>query len=685
MESQPNVQKIPWHLITIFFLLTIGILIVGYFYYEHQVTYLKQEKQNELTAIMNMKIGQIANWRQERVADANVLFDDSFLALRIKNLLEGRGTPELKGRILSRMAALRFYQYQYIALLNSRGDVILSYPEGKWGHAPLIIKLAKEAMQTQKIIFSDLYRNENGKAIHLSLIVPILVGSGPGKNSIGVIVIGIDPHQFLYPLIQSWPTPSRTAEAELLRREGNEVVLLNELRHRQGTALTLRFPLTETELLAAMAVRGEKGVVEGKDYRGVAVLGVVGGVPDSPWFLAVEVDAQEVLAPVLYYFQVMLVLMITLIAAAGLGLAFIWRNQQATFYRRQFEIERDKRSLALRYEYLTRYANDIILLIDQDLQIVEANERAMASYGYGRDELLTFSLKELHPPETQSLLDDRLQHAGDQDGLIFEASQLRRDGTIFPAEISLCLIDVEGQKVYQEIIRNITERKLAEESLRALTAELLTAQEAERRRISLFLHDDLGQALMVLKFQMSTIKDKLRKDRNILSNDCEELLHYLKNLIDKVRQLSRDLNPPTVLEDLGLGVALKYLIEEFGKHYNIQPNRVDIDEIDQLFSKQAQINIYRIFQECLTNIGRHAQATQISIDIKKMDDRVSFMIQDDGEGFDMKLVLGQKTMSPGLGIPAMTERVKILGGSIDIRSKKGTGTRIIFDIPIDTK
>lgn len=685
MEPQPNFRKIPWDLISIFFSLSLGILIIGYFYYVNQVTHIKQEKQSELAAIMQLKIKQIISWRKERVADGNVILNDPFFTVQVKDFLKGKRTPELKKQIFKRMEIMRFYEYENIILLDAQGKVALTFPQGRETLDPHTRKLVTETIRTKKMSFSDLYLCDDSKIIRLSLVVPLLLSEGRDNDLIGVILVSIDPQQFLFPLIKSWPTPSRTAETELLRREGNEVVFLNELRHRQGTALTLRFPISEPNLVSAMAARGEKGPVEGRDYRGIAVLGAIGDIPDSLWFLAVEIDVNEVFAPIRAYANLMTFLMVALVVGAGAGLAFIWRNQQVASYRRQLKTERERQALAQRYEYLSRYANDVILLADQDLQILEANDRALDSYGYGRDELLKMSLKDLHPSEIRTLLGEKLQYARDQDGLIFETFQQRKNGATFPVEISLRLLEVEGQKIYQEIIRDITERKVAEESLHELTSELMTAQEAERLRISMLMHDELGQALLVLKFQISTIKDKLKEDNNILSSDCEDLLQYLKGLIDHVRRLSRDLNPPTVLEDLGFGQALKYLIEEFADHYDIRQNRGDIDEIDQLFSKQDQIHIYRIFQESLANIGRHAQAKGIIAEIKKKGNYVSFMIQDDGKGFDMGRVLGRKTMSPGLGMTTLTERVKLLGGSINIWSKKGAGTRITFNIPLDTQ
>ncbi len=105
-------------------------------------------------------------------------------------------------------------------------------------------------MQAQKVVFSDLYRDEDSKVM-LSVLTPLLVIQGNEKVIIGVILMRIEPYQFLYPLIKSWPTPSLTGETELIRREGNEVVFLNELRHRQNIPLNLRFPLDSPKLVAA--------------------------------------------------------------------------------------------------------------------------------------------------------------------------------------------------------------------------------------------------------------------------------------------------------------------------------------------------------------------------------------------------------------------------------------------------
>ncbi|MFA5111264.1 MAG: PAS domain-containing protein [Desulfobaccales bacterium] len=248
--------------------------------------------------------------------------------------------------------------------------------------------------------------------------------------------------------------------------------------------------------------------------------------------------------------------------------------------------------------------------------------------------------------------------------------------------------DTEGIPVkLLGIMQNITDRKHVEEKLREsehnlryLTSRLLSAQETERKRISRDLHDDLGQSLMALKMQLRAIGKTLPPNLWQPKEDVTAAGNYVDEIVENVRRLSRALRP-AVLEDLGLLVALKYLCEEFSKQHGIKVF-LDLDKVKDLISPEAQIIIYRIFQESLTNIGKHAQASQVDLSIKKQEDQLFFSIQDNGVGFDLSQVLGQNASRRGLGLAAMEERMRMLGGSLEITSRQGEGTRISFTVPV---
>jgi PAS domain S-box-containing protein len=683
MSAPDDSRKFPRYFLLIFCILAVGILTTGYLYYKNQEGYIKKEKQQELAAIIALKVEQIISWRQERLDYASTIMDDPFFAIRVMDFFKGKTQPRLRQQILERLTALAAYRYHSLALIDPQGKVRLAAPTSGRELNSYLQSLAAQAIQTQKVVFSDLYQDEDSKP-RLSVLTPLLVMQGEKKMTVGVILMRIEPYQFLYPLLKSWPTPSLTGETELVRRDGNEVVFLNELRHRQNIPLNLRLPLNSPHLLAASIARGQKGIVEGLDYRGVPVIAAVGLIPDSSWFIIAKVDADEIYAPLKKLTHEVVFILIILIGSAGFGVAYFSRNQQISFYRRQYEVERERRALARRYEYLTRFANDIILVADRNLLIVEANDRAVAAYGYTRDELLKLHVLDLYPPGSERVLDTLILHGQEKSGLIFEARQQRQDGTTFPVEVSLRQLELEGEVLFQEIIRDITQRKRTEaelqesaKNLRYLASQLLRAQEEERKRLSRELHDELGHALLALKLQLEAVASNLLPEQSFLKTEVGKILGFMGTTIEEVRRLYLDLSPGD-LEDLGLTAALQSLVDDFADLQKHLKFNLELDDLDGLFALPVQTAIYRVVQEALTNIGKHAQPQQVSLKIKRDPEKVSFVIADDGLGFDGHGPTEKKT----LGLLTMEERVKILGGSFDLWSRPNQGTRISFTIPI---
>ncbi len=246
----------------------------------------------------------------------------------------------------------------------------------------------------------------------------------------------------------------------------------------------------------------------------------------------------------------------------------------------------------------------------------------------------------------------------------------------------------ELKEVNMQLEQELNERNRTEEALQEsqkklhfLSSHLLTAQEREQRRISLELHDDLGQSLAVLKLHLQSIHDKTPQDNRTIKKDLAASLNSVDQIIESVRRLSRDLSP-SILEDLGLSAALRWLVREFEERFKIKFTS-SIPEIDNLFPREGQTLIYRIFQEAFTNIGKHAQANHVSVVIKKEERRVSFLVEDDGIGFDVEEQDVLDHTEKGMGLSAMDERVRMLGGQLEVSSQGNQGTTISFIIPIE--
>jgi PAS domain S-box-containing protein len=678
--------KIPWHLVLIFLLLSAGILVLGYVYYESQVAHYQREMKADLNAIADLKAKEIMAWRQERLKDGRSIMEDPMFAAKVKGYFDGTSPPWEKHEILFRLKCLKQDLYESVKLLDSRGQVRLAIPVSQDEVSPNLREVISEAVSGEKVVFADLHLSPE-KELALCIVVPLHFHEDGKKTNVGTLILRVNPRQGFYPLTLSWPTLNSTGEFTLYRREGNEVVCLNELRHRKNTALTLRIPLTQKNNPGVQAALGREKIAPGIDYRGVPVLAASRMIPNSPWFLTAKSDIAEVYQPARQHLYTVVSILFALIATSGVGLTFLWRRREVDYYRQQYEGERERLALAKRYEYLTRYANEAILIMDKDCKIIEANDQAVRSYGYEREELLRLCLCDLYPSDRRLEVLETVE----QNRANFETVHRRKDGTIFPVAVSSSILEIEGDKFYQTIIRDITQSKqreqalqYSEQQLRYLSSQLLKIQEEERRRIAKELHDELGQALMVLKFQIESIEAGLAQGKKHLMPDFPAVLHYLDSVIETVRRLSWDLSP-AMLEELGLSAALKKLLEEFGEYFEISWSPENVAELDRLFSPLKAVNIYRIFQESLTNIGRHAQASKISISIEKQNGTLAFIVEDNGQGFDVDQMRGRGGRERGIGLAAMEERARLAGGSLKIWSKPGAGTKITFTLPLNNR
>jgi PAS domain S-box-containing protein len=338
--------------------------------------------------------------------------------------------------------------------------------------------------------------------------------------------------------------------------------------------------------------------------------------------------------------------------------------------------------------------SDLVGTADLKGRVLFLNRAGRKMLGIGVDEDVSrLRVKDLQPEWAfRLILEQGGAEARRHEVWSGETAFLSRSGQEIPtSQVIVAHKDPEGQvEFFSTIARDITASKRgaealqeSEQELRLLTARLLSIQEQERRRVARELHDELGQALTVLKMHLVAIEEQLSLDQQHQRATCEQMLSYIDTVIENVRRLSWDLSPSS-LEDLGLSSALGYLVDEICRNHNLH-STVAMDEIDHLFSPETQINIYRIFQESLTNVVKHARASLVAVKVKKEDGKVSFTIRDNGRGFNLRRAISRKVPPQSLGLTAMNERALMAAGFLQISSRKGRGTTISFAIPTDTR
>jgi signal transduction histidine kinase len=244
------------------------------------------------------------------------------------------------------------------------------------------------------------------------------------------------------------------------------------------------------------------------------------------------------------------------------------------------------------------------------------------------------------------------------------------------SEANRCLrLEIEERRQAEErLARNVTALKEAEQNLRELAARQHTAREEERKHIARELHDELGQFLTALRMSVSLLRVRFGQDNPALTEHAKGMTQLVDRNIQVVRNVAASLRPAAL--DMGIQPALEWLVDEFRRHACIAASLLVVEE-NIVLDDDSQTAIFRIVQESLTNVARHAAATEVTVTLDTSDAYCQVTVQDDGVGFDP----GQVGKS-SLGLVGMQERVLMVGGAIDIASARGRGTTVVVRVPL---
>ena len=477
-ELKPGLKKIiPWWLLAIFLLLTGIIIMMGSLYYKSERNRIFKEQEKSLSAIASLKIKQISQWYTDKLADAVVIKDNEPLESRIKQFLKDENQTGIRKEITIWLEALnKQYDYNSIAVLDTLLKVKIASSNADLLADDSIRDELNNVIRYHKIIMTDLHKTGSSHAVRMDLLVPLLDPLSKEQKTIGLVILCIDPDKILFPLVQSWPTQSKSSETLILRREGDSVLYLNELRHRKNTALNLKFPLSNVNLLATKAVNGFEGVTEGIDYRNVPVIGALSKIPGLPWYMVAKTDKEEILVPFKRYSIITVVVIILLIILNALVSGYwIWA-QRSKMYRRQLKDEialreSNEKLIASEERFRSLYENVTIGIYRTTLDgcILMANPAMVSMLGFDSfEQLAQRNLQEegYDPDYPRSKFLESIERDGRIIGL--ESAWKQKNGkTLIVRESANAVRDANGRILYYDgTVEDITDRKKTEEALR---------------------------------------------------------------------------------------------------------------------------------------------------------------------------------------------------------------------------
>jgi PAS domain S-box-containing protein len=451
----------------VFTLIIIAFIIgsAGFFISRLIKKEIQAEKYNEVAAIANMKIREITRWIDERKFEGLFLQQNPDFINMVDELIANPDDRALKEKIRQWVnPIISNHDYCGMHIYDTSHSLLVSYIViGKDVETGLLNNdnlYAGNNFGSQML--GDLYYSNKTRHYHLDLYTPIFFKT----KQLGTVVLTINPEMVLFPSIVDLPVHSETSETLIVRKDNDSVVFLNRLRFAENEPLQLKFKIDSFPTLpAAKAVTGHQGFYTGNDYRNKRVLAKITDIPGTNWFIVSKIDLKEVYAPFWQRSIMLAIFALLLLVAIGAVLTSLWKRSEAHLLRRQLEAEKETKALKQHYSYLTRYANDIIILMNEKGEIVQVNERGLEKYGYTIEEVKGVSVRILRAKSTHIALPDNIKQVLEKGHTILESIHITKEGVEFPVEISARSIKIEDKTFIQSIVRDISNRKKYEQAI----------------------------------------------------------------------------------------------------------------------------------------------------------------------------------------------------------------------------
>ncbi len=474
MKNKSTKSPFPWTSISVLLFTAAMLTAVILLYSSGQRERILRDAATEMEAVARLKAEQVAKWRSEKLNDARLIHENVTLVENIDAMFIKDRPQWEKSRLEQFLTTLiENYDFGGVVLVDAGGNPGLAVPASESAAGEFLRRNITASISNPVIFLSEFHTASVVSYLHLDLLIPMRMPHEGDTVLAGVLVIRIDPEKELFPMLSTWPTPGRTAECILFRFEGDSVVYLNGSR-LAGYDRPVNFATGEMELSAINPPAEGQEARTYTDYTGTEVVASVKKVQGTEWFLTAKKETEEILERFTREITMLWGIMgLVYLALASIAYLII-KSTRARYLREKQKEELNRQAIMKHFDFVMKHGNDIILLIDSDMNIVEANGRAIETYGYPREKLIGLNISELRTPHEVPMLGKHVQALNETGSSYIETVHERSDGTTFPIEISAYTVEVDGVRFYQSIGRDISERRRTEEEMKESNRKLST-------------------------------------------------------------------------------------------------------------------------------------------------------------------------------------------------------------------